>query len=192
MNKIITLLSLLIICSFSINAQNVERYKKHHDKGRLLILEGKYQEAISQLDTAINIMPYYARIFQDRGYAYMQVKKYKKAILDFDHVLNKQPYLNEVKLQRGMALYHLNYLDDAERDLLSIRKARPDKNIDAEYYLESINKEKELMRYKEQERINELRYRSETRRLERARHREDVIWNTVVPLAFWTSVFLTW
>lgn len=192
MNKFITLISLLFICSFTIKGQNVERYKDYHDKGRLLILEGKYQEAIVQLDTAINIMPYYARIFQDRGYAYMQLKKYKLAIRDFDHVLKKQPYLDEVKLQRGMALYHLNYLDDAERDLLSIRKARPDKNIEAEYYIESINKEKELMRYKEQERINELRYRAETRRLERARHREDVIWNTVVPLAFWTSVFLTW
>ncbi len=192
MNKIITLFSFLLVCSFSINAQNIERYKKYHDKGRLLILEGKYQEAISQLDTAINIMPYYARIFQDRGYAYMQIKKYKQAILDFDHVLKKQPYLNEVKLQRGMALYHLNYLDDAEKDLIAIRKARPDKNIEAEYYLESINKEKELMRYKEQKRINELRYRAEAHRLERARHREDVIWNTVVPLAFWTSVFLTW
>ncbi len=160
--------------------------------GRLLILEGKYYEAISKLDSAIQIMPYYARIFQDRGYAYMQLKNYKLALRDFDHVLKKQPYLNEVKLQRGMALYHLNYLDDAERDLLSIRKARPDKNIEAEYYLESINKEKELMRYKEQERINVLRYQVESRRLERARHREDVIWNTVVPLAFWTSVFLTW
>jgi len=192
MNKIITLFSLLLVCSFSINAQNVERYKKYHDMGRLLILEGKYHEAISKLDSAINIMPYYARIFQDRGYAYMQIKKYKQAILDFDHVLKKQPYLNEVKLQRGMALYHLNYLDDAEKDLIAIRKARPDKNIEAEFYLESINKEKELMRYKEQERINELRYRAESHRLKRARHREDVIWNTVVPLAFWTSVFLTW
>jgi tetratricopeptide (TPR) repeat protein len=192
MNKLITILILLTISLASVKAQNIERYKKHHDKGRLLILEGKYQQAISQLDTAINIMPYYARIFQDRGYAYMQLKNYKLAIRDFDHVLKKQPYLNEVKLQRGMALYHLNYLDDAERDLLSIRKARPDKNFEAEYYLESINQEKELIRNKEQERINELRYRAETHRLDRARHREDVIWNTVVPLAFWTTVFLTW
>ena len=192
MNKLISIVILLILSLASVEAQNVERYKDFHDKGRMLILEGKYQEAIAQLDTAIQIMPYYARIFQDRGYAYMQLKKYKLAVLDFDHVLKKQPYLNEVKLQRGMALYHLNYLDDAERDLLSIRKARPDKNFEAEYYLESINKEKELLRYKEQARIDELRYRAEMHRMERARHREDVIWNTVVPLAFWTSVFLTW
>ena len=192
MNKLISIFIFLTISFASVKAQNVERYKDYHDKGRMLILEGKYQEAIAQLDTAIQIMPYYARIFQDRGYAYMQLKNYKLALLDFDHVLKKQPYLNEVKLQRGMALYHLNYLDDAERDLLSIRQARPDKNFEAEYYLESINKEKELLRYKEQERINALRYQAESRRLERARYREDVIWNTVVPLAFWTSVFLTW
>ena len=192
MNKLITVIILFTLSLASVKAQNVERYKDYHDKGRMLILEGKYKQAISQLDTAILIMPYYARIFQDRGYAYMQIKNYKLAIRDFDHVLKKQPYLNEVKLQRGMALYHLNYLDDAERDLLSIRKARPDKNFEAEYYLESINKEKELLRYKEQARIDELRYRAEMHRMERARHREDVIWNTVVPLAFWTSVFLTW
>ncbi|WP_195715296.1 hypothetical protein [Ancylomarina sp. 16SWW S1-10-2] len=192
MNKFITIIGLLLFFSLSINGQNVERYKEHHDKGRLLILEGKYKEAISQLDTAINNMPYYARIFQDRGYAYMQIKKYQQAILDFDHVLEKQPYLNEVKLQRAMALFHLNYLDDAEKDLITIIKSRPEGNDEAEYYLENINKEKELIRFKEQEKINDLKYRVETRRLERARHREDVIWNTVVPLAFWTSVFLTW
>ena len=192
MNKLISLLILLTLSLASVKAQNVERYKAYHDKGRMFILEGKYEEAITQLDTAIQIMPYYARIFQDRGYAYMQLKNYKLAIRDFNHVLKKQPYLNEVKLQRGMALYHLNYLDEAERELIAIKKARPDKNIEATYYLESINKEKELMHYKEQEEINLLRYQTEFRRLKRARHREDIIWNTVVPLAFWTSVFLAW
>jgi len=192
MNKIITLLTLIIISFASIKAQNVERYKDYHDKGRMLILEGKYQEAIAQLDTAIQIMPYYARIFQDRGYAYMQLKNYELAVRDFDHVLKKQPYLNEVKLQRGMALYHLNYLDDAEKDLISVQEARPDKNYEAEYYLNNIYKEKELLRHQEQEKINKLRYQAESYRLERARHREDIIWNTVVPLAFWTTLFLSW
>jgi len=192
MNKIITLLTLLILSTASVEAQNVERYKDYHDKGRMLILEGKYQEAIAQLDTAIQIMPYYARIFQDRGYAYMQIKNYESALRDFDHVLEKQPYLNEIRLQRGMALYHLNYIDDAEKDLLTVRKATPNKNYEAEYYLENINREKEYLRLKEQERIEELRYIMEAKRIERARHREDVIWNTVVPLAFWTTLFLTW
>ena len=192
MNKLISLFMLFTISFALVKAQNVERYKDYHDKGRMLILEGKYQKAIPQLDSAIQIMPYYALIFQDRGYAYMQLKNYKLAVRDFDHVLEKQPYLNEVRLQRGMALYHLNYLDEAEKELLMIRDSRPYKNFEVEYYLENIYKEKELIRYRQQEKIDILRYQAESRRLERARHREDVIWHTVVPLAFWTSVFLTW
>jgi len=192
MNKFITLVTLFLLSFVCVTAQNVERYKDYHDKGRMLILEGKYKQAIAQLDTAIQIMPYYARIFQDRGYAYMQLKNYEAALRDFDHVLKKQPYLNQVKLQRGMALYHLNYMDDAEKDLLAVKNATPIKNYEAEFYLENINREKALLRLQEQKRIDELRYQTESRRMERARHREDVIWNTVVPLAFWTTLFLTW
>lgn len=192
MNKIVTLICLLLVCNIAVKAQNVERYKTYHDKGRLLILEGKYKEAIIQLDTAINIMPYYARIFQDRGYAYMQIKNYEAALRDFDHVLKKQAYLKEVRLQRGMALYHLNHIYEAEEDLLIVKKGNPSKNFEADYYLENIQREKEYREIKKQERIDILKYQAESRRLERARHRENVIWNTVVPLAFWTSVFLTW
>ena len=46
MNKFITLIGLLLICSFSINGQNVERYKEHHDKGRLLILDGSNKKHV--------------------------------------------------------------------------------------------------------------------------------------------------
>jgi len=192
MNKFITLTTLFLLSFVSITAQNVERYKDYHDKGRKLILVGKYTQAITHLDTAIQIMPYYARIFQDRGYAYMQLKNYEAALRDFDHVLEKQPYMNQVRLQRGMALYHLNYIDDAEKDLLAVRKATPNKNYEAEYYLENINRERELLRLQQQQQIDELRYMAESRRIERARHREDVIWNSLVPLAFWTALFLSW
>jgi tetratricopeptide (TPR) repeat protein len=187
---IIILLNVLI--SFSLPAQNVERYMKYHDKGRMLILEGKYEKAIPQLDTAIRIMPYYPTIYQDRGYAYMQLKKYDKAILDFDHVLQKKPYMTEVRLQRGMAYYHLSRLNDAEQDLIAVANANPQKSKEAIIYLENIGKEKEIAYLQNQEKLHYLRLQVENERLQRARHREEVIWNTVVPLAFWTTVFLTW
>lgn len=187
---IITLIgTLLSIVAFS---QNVERYMKYHDQGRMLILEGKYELAISYLDTAIQIMPYYPTIFQDRGYAYMQLKKYEEAILDFDHVLLKKPYMTEVKLQRGMASYHLNRLSDSEQDLIEVINSNPNKNREAIIYLENIRKEKELAHHKYHQDINQIRWQIEHERIQRARHREEVIWNTVVPLAFWTTVFLTW
>lgn len=181
-----------LLFSLTVQSQNVERYMKYHDKGRMLILEGKHEQAIPYLDTAINIMPYYPTIFQDRGYAYMQLKKYKKAILDFDHVLAKKPYMNEVKLQRGMAYYHLNRLNDSERDLIDVLNANPNKGREVIIYLDNIQKEKEIAYLKNQQQLDYLRLQVENERLQRARHREEVIWNTVVPLAFWTTVFLTW
>jgi tetratricopeptide (TPR) repeat protein len=185
-------ITLSILFSFSVKSQNVERYMQYHDKGRMLILEGKYEKAIQYLDTAITIMPYYPSIFQDRGYAYMQLKKYNKAILDFNHVLTKKPYMNEVKLQRGMAFYHLNRLNESELDLTEAISSNPNKSREAIIYLENIKKEKEIAHIHNQQQIHYLRLQVENERLHRARHREKIIWNTVVPLAFWTTVFLTW
>jgi tetratricopeptide (TPR) repeat protein len=122
----------------------------------------------------------------------MQLKNYKKAILDFNHVLAKKPYMSEVKLQRGMAYYHLNRLYESEQDLVAVVNSNPSKSREAIIYLENIQKEKELAYIQNQEQLNYLRLQVENERLQRARHREEVIWNTVVPLAFWTTVFLTW
>jgi len=191
MKQIIVIFSLCFL-SYTTLANDVDRYMKYHDKGRMLILEGKYDQAIHYLDTAIQIMPYYPAIFQDRGYAYMQVKNYEKAILDFNHVLDKKPYLTEVLLQRGMAYYHLNQLDQAENDLIAFINSTPVKSQEAIHYLDNIHHEKELAASNETARIHQLHYQIETERIRRARHRENVIWNTVVPLAFWTTLFLTW
>ncbi|WP_421919027.1 tetratricopeptide repeat protein [Marinifilum sp.] len=190
--KTTIIIVLNILISFSLHAQGIERYMKYHDKGRMLILEGKYKEAILQLDTAINIMPYYPTIFQDRGYAYMQLKKYQKAVNDFNHVLEKKPYMNEVRLQRGMAYYHLDRLSESEQDLISVIKSNPQKNKEAILYLENIRTEKELVYIENQQQISNLHLQIENERLQRARNREEIILNTIVPLAFWTSVFLTW
>jgi tetratricopeptide (TPR) repeat protein len=192
MKKIIYLILALTFAS-QLQAQNIERYMKYHDKGRMHILKGEYEKAVHYLDTAIQIMPYYTTMFQDRGYAYMQLKKYDQAVQDFDYVLSKKPYLNEVKLQRGMALYHLGEIYDAEADLLEVRKSSPQKSYEVDHYLRNIAHEKEIIAIEEHnQRISDMRYDIELDRMRRARHRENIIWNTVVPLAFWTTVFLTW
>ncbi|PKQ68686.1 hypothetical protein [Labilibaculum manganireducens] len=174
-------------------SQNVERYMEYHDNGRTLILQGEYEKAILYLDTAITIMPYYSTIFQDRGYAKMQLKKYDEAILDFDHVLSKKPYLSEVRLQRGMALYHLNRLNESESDLIEVLNSNPNKSREVIIYLDNIQRERDITAQQNYDAmLQSMRFQVENERIYRARHREEVIWNTVVPLAFWTTVFLTW
>ena len=191
MKKII-LIILGFLCFSGLSSQNVERYKDYHDKGRTLILKGEYNHAIQSLDTAISIMPYYSTIFQDRGYAQMQLKNYDAAVLDFNHVLDKKPYLDEVRLQRGMALYHLNRLDEAEVDLIRVINSTPNKMQEAIIYLDNIEKEKQLIAQNVHRNLHAKRLQIENQRLNRARHREEIIWGTAVPLAFWTTVFLCW
>lgn len=191
--KSIILIGIGIFCFTGLSSQNVERYKKYHDKGRMLILEGDYKNAIHNLDTAISIMPYYSTIFQDRGYAQMQLKNYEAAIIDFNQVLDKKPYLDEVRLQRGMVLYHLNRLKEAEKDLITVVNNNPNKMHEALIYLDNIRKEKEFIaQNKNRNNLKQMRMYIEQERLNRARHREEIIWNTAIPLAFWTSVFLCW
>ncbi|WP_372754403.1 hypothetical protein [Labilibaculum sp.] len=192
MKKSILIIVSLLYC-LGVFAQDVERYKEYHDKGRSLILQGEYEKAIHYLDTAIVIMPFYTAIFQDRGYANMQLKKYDEAIMDFDHVLNIKPYLSEVHLQRGMALYHKHLLNESEMDLLEVLNSNPSKSKEAILYLNNIQKERKIINDQKQiQNLNSLRYQLERERISRARHREEIIWNTAIPLAFWTTVFLSW
>ncbi len=191
MKKYFLILTLLLF-AIGGKAQNVERYKKYHDKGRMLILKGEYNKAVTCLDSAIMIMPYYTAIFQDRGYAYMQLKKYREAIADFDHVLSRKPYMNEARLQRGMAFFQTSQLDLAEYDLLQVSKSSPNKSREVTMYLNYIAEEKAAAQQELMEYHSALQQQAEMERIQRARHREEVIWNTVIPLAFWTTVFLTW
>ncbi len=191
--KNLFLITLCILCFTELSSQNVERYKKYHDKGRAFILKGEYKNAIYNLDTAISIMPYYSAIFQDRGYAQMQLKDYTAAIQNFNHVLNKKPFLDEVRLQRGMALYHLHRLNEAEEDLIQVVNSTPNRIREATLYLDNIQKEKQIIiQNQNRNDLNEIRNQLENKRLNRARHREEIIWGTAFPLAFWTSVFLCW
>ncbi|MFA8433484.1 MAG: hypothetical protein ACEPOZ_03110 [Marinifilaceae bacterium] len=189
--RLLFILSILI--STTVSSQNIERYKEYHDAGRMLILEGKYKEAIPQLDTAIAIMHYYPTIYQDRGYAKMQLKDYEGALSDFNHVLEKKPYMKEVRLQRAMALFHLNELSWAEEDLLIVLKDSPVKSKEAVDYLYQVQNALQKQAEEAYQRdFYLIQAQLERERILRARHREQVIWNTVVPLAFWTTVFLTW
>jgi hypothetical protein len=70
--------------------------------------------------------------------------------------------------------------------------SNPAKSREVSLYLDNIAYEKEIQAHQELQKIEEMRWLVESERLRRARHREEVIWNTVVPLAFWTTVFLTW
>jgi tetratricopeptide (TPR) repeat protein len=190
-------IAFLLFCgmAFTLNAQErAGAYKKFMDEGRQLALQGKYQEAIGQFDKAIETMPYYYLLYQDRGYAEMQLKQYDAAIADFSVVLDKKPYIQESRYLRGIAYFNINELAKAQHDLEYLtQEPNPPKEVPV--YLAKI---RELQQKNEADKQAEHQQWAreqqilEQERIERSRRNEQIIWGTVVPLAFWTAVYLSW
>lgn len=194
MKKTIIVFFLLFI-NFFLFSQNVDEYKNYHEYGRELLLQGLYNEAIIQLDSAIAMMPYGSEMYYERGYSKMQLKKYKESILDFSMVINKTPHKYHAYISRAIARYHIDNFYGAKQDLKKALSKDPE-NLIAKEYLEIVeNSLREITQQNNQQTYHSIHQKQtelQNTRYERRRKREQVIWGTVIPIAFWTSVFLTW
>ena len=72
------------------------------ETGLQLQREGKYKEAISAFNKAIEHNPKYMHFFH-RGRAYMALKQYRNAINDFSTVINLNPSIINAYFYRGIA-----------------------------------------------------------------------------------------
>ena len=191
-NRVLYLFLCLCYMSFS---QTVDIYKKHHDIGREFLLQGKYKEAIIQFDSSIAILPYGSEMYYERGYAKMQLGYYKEAILDFSMVINKTPHKYHAYISRGIARYHIDNFYGAKQDLETALKQDPENTI-AKEYLQTVNMALQKISIQNNQQthdsIQEEQNLMQKSRYERRRQREQLIWGTIVPITFWTSVFLTW
>ncbi len=188
----------LFSLAFLINISAQDRagdYKQYMDQGREEALQGKYRAAITNFNQAIGLMPYYYLLYQDRGYAEMQLKQYDEAISDFSVVLDKKPYVIESRYLRGIAYFNVDRLEDALSDMEYLAN-EPNPPKEVQTYLEKIR----YLLSQEQKKSASVvdkewqieQQKLERERIERSRQTEAIIWGTVVPLAFWTAVFLTW
>jgi tetratricopeptide (TPR) repeat protein len=189
MKRQVLLIGLLLSLQIGF-AQRAADYKRFLDAGRSAVLQGNYQIGKAYFDTAIQVMPYYPAIYQDRGYAYMQLKSYENAIQDFSFVLEKQPYQHEVRALRGEAFYYLGRNEEALDDFEQVVKEDP-ANSRAIKRVETMRTMVRASATDQQHYDNERRIEEEVR-YKAACEREEVIFNTVLPLLFWTAVFATW
>lgn len=73
-----------------------------YENGLQLLREGKYKEAISAFDKAIEHNPKYMHFFH-RGRAYMKLRQYRNAINDFNTVINLNQSIKNAYFYRGIA-----------------------------------------------------------------------------------------
>ena len=89
------------------------------ETGLQLQREGKYREAISAFNKAIEHNPKYMHFYQ-RGRAYKALKQYRKAINDFSTVINLNPSIRSAYFNRGLAYRQIG---KKKKGLGDIRKA---------------------------------------------------------------------
>ncbi len=113
------------------------------DKAHIAASDGKYDEAISYADKAIQIKPDYAAAYNTRGYACSHKKLYKKAIENYDMAIKINPAHYAAYTNRGSAKYALGLYDDCIEDQTASIKLAPEES-DGYYYRASAYYEKKL------------------------------------------------
>ena len=89
------------------------------ETGLQLQRDGKYKEAISAFNKAIEHNPKYMHFYQ-RGRAYKALKQYRNAINDFSTVINLNPSIRSAYFNRGLAYRKIG---KKKKGLGDIRKA---------------------------------------------------------------------
>ena len=89
-----------------------------NQKGRLLLLEGKYIEAIKEFDQAIKIDSRNFQTWMWRGSSKYSLKQYEEAIKDFDKAIEIAPQsiFSSRWVWRGLSKYSLKQYEEAIKD----------------------------------------------------------------------------
>ena len=75
----------------------------HNQRGRELLYQGKYAQAISELTQAIQSQPDLALAFNARGFAYYLSRDYTHAVADLDQAIQLNPNYQNAYHNRSLA-----------------------------------------------------------------------------------------
>lgn len=200
MKKILALLfAVTVVLGFSQQESPLEQYKLYQEKGRNYLLQSKYDSAIVMLDTAIAMMPYSHSMYYERGYAYMQLKKYDLAITNFSHVIEKADYKYVAYLNRGICYFEESQFQNAKVDFESTLALDPDNQTAKQFLSETEsaiayynNQKRQQNNSNKQNEVAARQRQLEQQIIDNRRNQEAIFWGTVIPMIFWSTIFLTW
>lgn len=75
----------------------------HHQRGRELLDQHKYKDALAELSEAIRLNPKHALAFNARGFVYYLMREYSHALADFDTAIQLCPSYRNAYQNRALA-----------------------------------------------------------------------------------------
>jgi tetratricopeptide (TPR) repeat protein len=103
--------------------------KTYFDRGEAYLMQGLYNDAISNLTSAINLNPSYAMAYRRRGDAYRMIGQYDNAIKDYTDAIRLNPNYDHAFAGRGEAYRGKNQFENAIRDYTDAIRLNPNNGI---------------------------------------------------------------
>jgi tetratricopeptide (TPR) repeat protein len=93
-----------------------------HTRGRKLMQEDHYADAIVQFTEAIKLDASLPLVYNGRGYSYLRLKRYAQAIADFDEAIKLNPAYSNAYMNRSAAKRSFGDAHGADADTLKARE----------------------------------------------------------------------
>jgi tetratricopeptide (TPR) repeat protein len=107
---------------------------RHLERGRALITRGLLEEAITELDRAIELEPDNVEIYATRGFAYIALGQIQRGIADYDRAIELESDNPILYNDRGFAYAELGRYEQAVADYDKAIELDPDyDNVDYAY-----------------------------------------------------------
>jgi tetratricopeptide (TPR) repeat protein len=119
-------LSLLLICSFGLQAQDKKKSNAAYNKGMQLFAQGKSKEAIKSFDIAIKEDSTYEDAWIKRGFIKGMNGDFEGEMSDYNHVIKTFPDHTNAYISRGGAYNRLGEFEKAIADFNMALSLDPD------------------------------------------------------------------
>jgi tetratricopeptide (TPR) repeat protein len=90
--------------------------RPYNNRGDALVDQKKYEEALSDFNTALSINPKYSMALYNRGNIYEKEKKYEEALADYNAAIRYRPDFDKAFNNRGTIYKLINRYDEAVVD----------------------------------------------------------------------------